>query len=543
MTMTTRIDRVNILLVDDQPSKLLTYEAILSDLNENLIKASSATEALECLLKNEIAVVLVDVCMPELDGYELAAMIRQHPRFQKTSIIFVSAILMTDLDRLRGYECGAVDYVPVPVVPEILRAKVSVFAELYRKTRALERLNRELEDRVAERTAELEATTAALQEADRRKDEFLAMLAHELRNPLAPIRTAAQLLKLKELPESQRGRARDVIERQVEHLVILIDDLLDVSRITRGMITLHREPVLMGAIIARAVETTRPMIDAQGHELRLELPDELITVEGDKTRLAQVVGNILHNAAKFTDPGGQIHLSVVREGSYGVIRVKDTGIGIQKELIPRAFELFTQVHAKSDCSQGGLGIGLALVRRLAEMHGGSVTAHSDGPGQGTEFVIRLPIAARPAMRVKTQSTDSPVIPAVAPRRILVADDNRDAAESLALQLQLAGHEVRTAHDGAEALVVGSTFKPQIVLLDLGMPKMDGYETARQMRRRSWGKRAAIVALTGWGQQQDRERTAAAGFDAHLVKPVKDFDLFQAIAVAATGNPKNVASAG
>jgi signal transduction histidine kinase len=542
--MTTRIDRVNILLVDDQPSKLLTYETILSGLGENLIKASCATEALECLLKNEIAVVLVDVCMPELDGYELAAMIRQHPRFQKTSIIFVSAILMTDLDRLRGYECGAVDYVPVPVVPEILRAKVSVFAELYRKTRALERLNSELEARVAERTAALEATTATLQEADRRKDEFLAMLAHELRNPLAPIRTAAQLLRLKELSESQRGRARDVIERQVEHLVILIDDLLDVSRITRGMITLHREPVLMGAIIARAVETTRPAIDAHGHELTLELPDELITVEGDKTRLAQVAGNILHNAAKFTNPGGRIHLSVTREGSYGVIRVKDTGIGIQKELIPRAFELFTQMHAKSECSQGGLGIGLALVRRLVEMHGGSVTAHSDGPGQGAEFVIRLPLVATPAMRVETQSTDSPVIPTVEPRRILVADDNRDAAESLALQLQLAGHEVRTAHDGAEALKVGNVFKPQIVLLDLGMPKMDGYETARQMRVRAWGKRAAIVALTGWGQQQDRERTAAAGFDAHLVKPVKDFDLFQAIAVAATGKPKiDVASAG
>ena len=218
-TTTTRIDRVNILLVDDQPPKLLTYETILSELGENLIKASSATEALQCLLKNEIAVVLVDVCMPDLDGYELAAMIRQHPRYQKTSIIFVSAIMLTELDRLRGYESGGVDYVPVPVVPEILRAKVSVFAELYRKTRALERLNEELEQRVAERTAALEASTAALKEADQRKDEFLAMLAHELRNPLAPIRTAVQLLRLRELAESQRARARDVIERQVEHLV------------------------------------------------------------------------------------------------------------------------------------------------------------------------------------------------------------------------------------------------------------------------------------------------------------------------------------
>ena len=216
MTSATRIDRVNILLVDDQPSKLLTYESILDELGENLIKASSASEALQCLLDNEIAVVLVDVCMPDLDGYELAAMIRQHPRFQKTSIIFVSAILMTDLDRIRGYECGAVDYVPVPVVPEILRAKVSVFADLYRKTRALERLNAELEQRVSERTAALEATTLSLQEADRRKDEFLAMVAHELRNPLAPIRTAAQLLKVKELAEVHQVRARDIIERQVE---------------------------------------------------------------------------------------------------------------------------------------------------------------------------------------------------------------------------------------------------------------------------------------------------------------------------------------
>src|SRR5256712_1991978 len=543
MTSTTRIDRVNILLVDVQPSKLLTYETILGDLGENLLTASSATEALECLLKNEIAVVLVDVCMPELDGYELAAMIRQHPRFQRTSIIFVSAILMTDLDRLRGYECGAVDYVPVPVVPEILRAKVSVFAELYRKTSALERLNSELEQRVAERTADLQATTSALQEADRRKDEFLAMLAHELRNPLAPIRTAVQLLRLKELGESQRTRARDVIERQVEHLVRLIDDLLDVARITRGMITLHREPVLIGAIIARAIETTRPAIDARRHELVLELPDELITVEGDKTRLTQMIGNVLHNAAKFTNVGGRIVLKVTREGASAVISVKDTGISIAKQAMPQIFELFAQVHAKSECSQGGLGIGLALVRRLAEMHGGTVTARSDGPGQGTEFIVRLPLLMAQAPLAATQFTESRVIPTVAPLRILVTDDNHDAAESLAVQLQLAGHDVRTVNDGVEALAVGKAFKPQVVLLDLGMPKMDGYETARQMRRRSWGERATLIAITGWGQQQDRQRTAEAGFDAHLVKPVSEYDLFQALAAADPGMPNVGASAG
>jgi len=527
----TRIDRVNILLVDDQPAKLLTYETILGELGEHLIKASSASEALQCLLDNEIAVVLIDVCMPDLDGYELASMIRQHPRFQKTSIIFVSAILMTDLDRLRGYECGAVDYVPVPVVPEILRAKVSVFAELFRKTRALERLNAELEERVTERTSALEATTLALQEANHRKDEFLAMLAHELRNPLAPIRTAVQLLRLKELTEPHRRRARDVIERQVEHLVNLIDDLLDVSRITRGMITLQLEPVLIGAIVARAVETARPAIDAHRHALEVDLPDELISVEGDKTRLVQVIANILHNAAKFMDPGGRIRLSVRRDGQQAVIKISDTGIGIAPDLMPKIFELFTQVHSKSERAQGGLGIGLALVRRLTEMHGGTVAVFSEGAGRGAEFTVRLPIMATQVSALSAEKRESGTIPTISPQRILVADDNQDAAEALSLQLQLAGHDVRTAHDGVEAVAVASTFEPDIVLLDLGMPKMDGYEAARQLRLRPGARAMTLIALTGWGQQQDRDRTADAGFDAHLVKPVAEASLFKALATA------------
>ena len=537
MLPTTRIDRVNILLVDDQPSKLLTYEAILGELGENLIKATSASEALQCLLDNEIAVVLVDVCMPELDGYELAAMIRQHPRFQKTSIIFVSAILMTDLDRLRGYQSGGVDYVPVPVVPEILRAKVSIFAELFRKTRALERLNAELEERVAERTAALEATTHQLQEANHRKDEFLAMLAHELRNPLAPIRTAVQLLRLKELTEPHRRRARDVIERQVEHLVNLIDDLLDVSRITRGMITLQLEPVLVGAIVARAVETARPAIDAHRHTLELDLPDELISVEGDKTRLVQVIANILHNAAKFMDPGGHIRLKVSRDGLNAVIQISDTGIGIAPELLPRIFELFTQVHSKSERAQGGLGIGLALVRRLTEMHLGTVTAESEGPGRGATFTVRLPVLVPQLATLSTRKRESGAIPLLEPQRILVADDNYDAAEALTLQLQLAGHEVRTAHDGVEAVELAKTFDPDIVLLDLGMPKMDGYEVARQLRLSPTTSRAKLIALTGWGQQQDRDRTADAGFDAHLVKPVAEAQLFTALTLAVEDKPR------
>ena len=525
MATPSRIDRVNILLVDDQPAKLLTYEAILGDLGDTLITAASAAEALQQLLRSDIAVVLIDVCMPELDGFELAAMIRQHPRFQRTAIIFVSAVMLTELDRLRGYEIGAVDYVPVPVVPEILRAKVAVFADLYRKSRALERLNAELEHRVGERTAALAAVTDALKEADRRKDEFLAMLAHELRNPLAPIRTAVQLLRLKELSDPQRASARDIIERQVEHLVTLIDDLLDVSRITRGMIALQREPVLIAAIVARAVETVRPAIDARGHRLVLEMPDELLSVDGDKTRLVQVVANVLHNAAKFMEPGGAIALQVARDGGEAVIAVTDTGVGISAELLPTVFELFTQGQ-RAEASHGGLGIGLALVRRLTEMHGGTVRAESDGPGRGTRLTVRLPLLTSEGAGAERPPADRPP---VAPRRVLIADDNHDAAVALSLLLELDGHDVRTVFDGQEALAVGDSFVPEVVLLDLGMPKLDGYDAARRMRERPWGRTARLIALTGWGQPQDRTRSAAAGFDVHLVKPVSEAELFRALA--------------
>jgi signal transduction histidine kinase len=525
----TNTNKVNILLVDDQPGKLLTYEAILRDLGENLLTASSATEALDCLLRNEIGVILVDVCMPDFDGYELASMIREHPRYQKTSIIFVSAILMTDLDRLRGYECGAVDYVPVPVVPEILRAKVSVFADLYRKTRQLEQLNLELENRVSERTAALEASTAALQEADRRKDEFLAMLAHELRNPLAPIRTAVQLMRMKELAAAQSSRLRDVIERQVEHLVRLIDDLLDVSRITRGMITLQREPIELSAVIARAVETARPLIDSRRHELTVQLAEEGIIVDGDPTRLTQVVGNLLNNAAKFTDERGRILLTLAREDQEAVITIRDSGVGIAVDLLPSIFDMFTQVHHGVDRSLGGLGIGLALVRRLVEMHGGRVTAESRGADQGSEFTVRLPIhAARLSADQGPVTGDAEPFQTVSPQRVLVVDDNVDAAESVAALLRLAGHDVRVAYDGLEALAAGDVFAPDVVLLDLGMPRLNGFDTATRIRRKPWGSQARLVALTGWGQQQDRHRTTEAGFDAHLVKPVSQADLFRTL---------------
>ena len=512
----------SILVVDDQPAKLLSYSAILNGLDANLVMAGSAREALDQLLRSDFAVVLVDVCMPELDGFELAAMIREHPRFRRTAIIFVSGVHLTDLDRLKGYEYGAVDYVPVPVVPEILRAKVNIFLDLYRKTRQLERLNRNLELRVAERTAELV-------EAGRRKDEFLAMLAHELRNPLAAVRLAAQLVSLPDLPQAQLAKSAAIIHRQVEHLVRLIDDLVDVSRITRGLISLRREPTEISSVVAQAIEASRPVIDAKHHTLTVSVPDESLQVNGDPARLSQILGNILNNAAKFTDPGGRIGLSVARKADTVVVSVVDSGAGISEEMLPRVFDLFTQVERPLDRTTTGLGIGLALVHRLVEMHGGHVMAHSDGPGKGAELIVELPLheTALPTAVIR-EPVRQPEAPTLTSRRVLVVDDNIDAAETLALMLKLHGHHVQTAHDGLDALRVAPVFAPHIILLDLGMPNLNGYETANRIRSQPWGRDMALVALTGWGQPKDRKRTVEAGFDAHLVKPVDQNTLLKTL---------------
>jgi len=361
-------------------------------------------------------------------------------------------------------------------------------------------------------------TLTALREADRRKDEFLATLAHEIRNPLAPIRNELEIMRVARANPDIIERSRAVMERQLAHLVHLVDDLMDVSRITRGKLKLRREKLSLDAALQAALETSRPLIEAAHHNLVLNLPQEPLYVLGDLTRLAQIFSNLLNNAAKYTPAGGRITLTARRVDGEAVIEVRDSGVGIAAEALPDIFEMFAQANRERGLAHGGLGIGLALVHGLTEMHGGAVQAESEGAGLGSAFTVRLP--AVPVAEQDIPSAQPPALNAVAVRRrVLVADDNLDAAESLAMLLTMMGHEVRAAHDGAQAVDQAEQFRPDLILMDVGMPKLDGLQAATQIRSFAWGRAPVIVALTGWGQEADRKRSKAAGCDEHLVKPL------------------------
>jgi signal transduction histidine kinase/DNA-binding response OmpR family regulator len=685
--------KANILVVDDVADNLLVAVSVLEDLGQNVVTARSGAEALRRVLDQEFAVILLDVNMPGMDGYETAALIRRRKRSAHTPIIFVTAYA-DEMNTTQGYALGAVDYILSPVVPEVLRTKVRVFVDLYLMT---QQVRRQADERVALARSEAaraaaedatrrsnflaeaskvlsgsldpEATVSALarlpvpfladlgavtlvgesgrpwrtelawvrppddrvhtaalegtdaprdelreavervlagssavtvagvalhyppagvngaapggppihsavvlpltargrtlgaltlaagdpnrasspydlalardfagraaialdnarlyrevQEADRRKNEFLAMLAHELRNPLAPIRNGIQLLRAAGGADPRVREVREMMDRQVQHLIRLVDDLLDLSRITRGKIRLQSGPIELGEALARALETCRPLIEERRHRLEVAVAPAPLRVEGDAVRLAQVVGNLLNNAAKYTEEGGDIRLSAEREGDEAVVRVRDSGMGIPAEMLGTVFELFTQVDRSLDRSQGGLGIGLTLVRQLVEMHGGRVEAHSDGPGRGSEFVLRLPLLRAEARSPAPKSNGSPDpsgAAARASRKVLVVDDNRDAAESLGLLLQVSGHDVRVCHDGASALQAAEDYGPDAVLLDIGLPGMDGYEIARRLRAVPATRGALLIALTGYGQAEDQRRAREAGFDHHLIKP-------------------------
>jgi PAS domain S-box-containing protein len=389
---------------------------------------------------------------------------------------------------------------------------------------------------VVQDVTQLKNAEHALREADRRKDEFLAILAHELRNPLAPIRNSVHILRLAAGDTVAAARVHEMLERQVNHMARLVDDLMEVSRITRGKVELRKEPVDLGAVLRNAVETSRPLIDAANHRLVVSLPGEPLTLQADPIRLAQVIANLLNNAAKYTHEGGGIGLTAHGEGSTAVISVRDNGMGIPSTMLPKVFDLFAQVDRTYDRAQGGLGIGLTLVRSLVEMHGGTVEAWSEGPGKGSEFVVRLPLAD-----AQFGPKDHPTQKALTlmPHRILVVDDNQDSADSLGMLLKLLGAEVYTVHDGPAALEALKTHRPDVVLLDIGMPGMDGYELAREARRRPEGRDVTLIALTGWGQDEDRRRSRDAGIDHHLVKPVDVGTLEQLLSELASGRPAQV----
>jgi len=377
-------------------------------------------------------------------------------------------------------------------------------------------------DQVQHRTLALKQTQEALQEADRRKDEFLATLAHELRNPLAPIRHAVKLLELPAADERQRQWGRDVIARQVQRMALLLDDLLEVSRITRGRLELKKTRVDLPSLIAAAVETARPLIEAKQHRLETVLPTEPISLEVDPLRISQALSNLLTNAAKYTDVGGRIALTAsLEETRQLAISVADTGIGLSPQAIPRLFEMFSQVASPVDRAEGGLGIGLSLVKGLVEMHGGTVEAYSAGLGCGSRFIIRLPasVVSLGDITDSVAAGGKTVPPPGQRSRILLTDDNRDAVDSLALVLEMAGYEVYATHSGLEALEVGARVLPDIFILDIGMPEISGHELASRIRQQSWGRGALMIALTGWGQREDKERSREAGFDYHLTKPV------------------------
>jgi signal transduction histidine kinase len=497
---------VSFLLVDDLEENLFALEALLRRDDLSILKARSGDEALELLLKNDVALALIDVQMPGLDGFELAELMRGNERTRRIPIIFVTAGNADAQRRFRGYEAGAVDFIYKPIEAEILRSKADVFFELFRQRQ-----------QIASQRDALQTQAEALKEADVRKDEFLATLAHELRNPLAPLRHGLDILR-KRPDGPDAAEIRDMMDRQLVHMVRLIDDLLDVSRVTQGKVELRKERIELAEVVRSAVEAGRPWIDAAGHSLTVDLPSEPIWIDGDLTRLAQIVGNLLNNAAKYTPEGGRIKLAVRGADDIAEISLSDNGVGIPLAMQSKVFHLFTQVDNHLDRARGGLGIGLALVKQLVDMHGGTIDLESAGEGKGTTFYIRIPRTS-PPVSVRTVELVRQA-PTSRPLRILVVDDTIEVAQTIGWMLEEIGHDYHLVHDGRLALQAAKEYKPDAILLDIGMPGMDGYEVCRALRKEELFRTIPIIAQTGWGQDRDKASASEAGFNHHLVKPVR-----------------------
>jgi signal transduction histidine kinase len=507
---------VTILLVDDELRNLDALEVILTAPGYRLIRARSGDEALGALLKNDVAAIVLDIRMPDVSGVELAQIIKGRKKFREIPILFLTAHLLEEREIVAAYGAGAVDYLSKPVNPTILRHKIAVFAELFRKTRALAELNETLEARVQERTA-------ALDLAARQKDEFLATLAHELRNPLAPLRMGLDLLVRGKMEDS--GRTLAIMNKQLNHMVRLIDDLLDVARISGGKLELKKQRVQLAAIVQTALDTCGPFFERRTQVVRTEA-DSSILADGDPIRLAQIVGNLLHNASKFTPNAGEIVIELTFQDGRASIRVADTGVGIAHDRLGHVFDMFARVERVQNSSNDGLGIGLALSRKLAQMHDGDLTVASAGLGKGSVFTLSLPAYIGNPQHESESVRPLPPSNGKPGTKVLIIEDNADAAEILALSLRERGYVVWLEHAGAEGLALVQAIKPRIVLCDVGLPDIDGVEVCRRVRELQADYRPLMIALTGWGMQEDRRRTEAAGFDHHLVKPVSPRDLFE-----------------
>ncbi|MES2476306.1 MAG: response regulator [Verrucomicrobiota bacterium] len=509
---------VKFLLVDDLEANLIALEGLLARDGLELLKARSGPEALELLLIHEVALAFIDVQMPEMSGFELAELMRGTDRTRAVPIVFLTAGSVDPQRRIRGYETGAVDFLPKPIDPANLLNKAAVFIELAHQRQELRAANEKLAE-----------SNAALARADRRKDEFLAMLAHELRNPLAPILTGLEVMVSSPGNAEIVGNLAAMMRRQMAQMVHLIDDLLDISRINTGKISLKSEDVLLLPVIQDAIESSRPLIDKAGHQLGFTIDDEQISLTGDPHRLSQVISNLLSNAAKYTPNGGRIAMDVSRHGSHQVkIRVSDNGEGIAPDQIDRIFGLFEQVDPKR---QNGLGLGLTLVKNLVTMHGGSIVATSAGLGKGSEFTLILPVHARGTSPLPaTPEQETPITLPSVPRRVMVVDDSQSIVRILAMFIEQEGMEISVAYDGEEAVNVAAVFQPDMIFMDLGMPKMDGFAAARQLRAAH--PDTLLIALSGWGRDEDRAKSRDAGFDGHMVKPVAPDDIRRFLAMLA-----------
>ena len=523
-------DNAKILVVNDDPASLLALTSLLDlwaeEAQYTVIAARSGPQALREVLLHDFAVILLDVNMPGMDGFETAEAIHQRARSADIPIIFVTAFL-ADEDRLKAYQRGAADFLFTPVNPQVLRAKVLVFVALATKNEELKRQAHKLSQRssaLAATNKRLTREMAERQEAERKseaKDEFLAMLGHELRNPLSAISSAAALIGLPGAGAEVVGRARQIIDRQSRHLSRIVDDLLDLSRAMSGKIRLTRQPLDLASLVNACVDTFKAT--GRGANFTLDLELAAGWVDGDATRLEQIASNLIDNAFKYTPAGGHIWINVAQTAAEVVLTVRDSGVGIAEELLPHVFDVFVQGAISIDRAQGGLGIGLALVRRLVELHGGSVTASSPGTDAGSTFTVRLPRADRVATVLPRVDLNAPAKPSV-----LLIEDNDDGREMMATMLDACGYAIRHAPDGLAGVQLAADWLPEVALVDIGLPGIDGYEVARRLRGNADTRHIRLIALTGYGLADDQRRVLEAGFDLHLVKPVDIADLLAAI---------------